>query len=67
MAKPAMGTVTFLFSDIEGSTLLWEMHRQAMERRHDTILRETIEGQGGYSSRPWAMRSVLRLIAPWLL
>src|SRR5919108_6387681 len=44
------GTVTFLFTDIEGSTRLWEQHRQAMPEalaRHDSILREAIEAHGG--------------------
>ncbi|MDQ5853440.1 MAG: tetratricopeptide repeat protein [Chloroflexota bacterium] len=44
------GTVTFLFTDIEGSTTRWEQHRAAMQTalaRHDTILRDAIEGQGG--------------------
>src|SRR5262245_14751763 len=44
------GPVTFLFSDIEGSTQLWEQHPQAMHHvlaRHDAILREVIEQQGG--------------------
>src|SRR5689334_9443963 len=34
------GTVTFLFTDIEGSTRLWEQHPQAMEvalARHDAL------------------------------
>jgi class 3 adenylate cyclase len=38
-------TVTFLFTDIEGSTELWERHMQAMPRalaRHDQILRTAI-------------------------
>ena len=36
------GTVTFLFSDIEGSTRLWEEHPDAMREclaRHDEIMR----------------------------
>ena len=36
------GTVTFLFTDIEGSTGLWEAAPQAMRsalERHDAILR----------------------------
>jgi predicted ATPase/class 3 adenylate cyclase len=44
------GTVTFLFSDIEGSTQRWETHRQKMQealQRHDTRLREQIELHGG--------------------
>jgi predicted ATPase/class 3 adenylate cyclase len=45
------GTVTFLFTDLEGSTRLWEEHREAMKvalARHDEILRDAIEGHGGY-------------------
>src|SRR3712207_2207841 len=44
------GTVTFLFTNIEGSTIRWEQHHAAMQAalaRHDAILREAIEGQGG--------------------
>jgi class 3 adenylate cyclase len=44
------GTVTFLFTDIEGSTTHWEQHREAMQAalaRHDAILRQAIEGHGG--------------------
>lgn len=45
------GTVTFLFSDIEGSTLRWERTHDAMAvalRRHDAILRAALEASGGY-------------------
>ena len=45
------GTVTLLFTDIEGSTQRWESHRAAMEAalaRHDTLMREAIEAHGGY-------------------
>src|SRR5690348_14034231 len=45
------GTVTFLFSDIEGSTKRWEAHRDAMKAavaRHDEIVRGAIVGNGGY-------------------
>jgi len=44
------GTVTFLFTDIEGSTQLWEQHPETMQAalaRHDTILRDTVETHGG--------------------
>ena len=44
------GTVTFLFTDIEGSTQLWEQHPDAMKlalARHDVILRQMIETNGG--------------------
>ncbi len=45
------GTVTFFFSDIEGSTRLWEAHPEHMRaalRRHDAILRASIESNDGY-------------------
>jgi predicted ATPase/class 3 adenylate cyclase len=45
------GTVTFLFTDIEGSTRLWEEEPVAMRTalaRHDEILRSVIEAHGGY-------------------
>lgn len=45
------GTVTFLFSDIEGSTQRWETHRKAMDvamKRHDAHLRAAMESHGGY-------------------
>src|SRR5215210_1212906 len=45
------GTVTFFFTDIEGSTLMWERHQHTMQAaiaRHDFLLREAIEAQGGY-------------------
>jgi predicted ATPase/class 3 adenylate cyclase len=45
------GTVTFLFTDIEGSTQLWEQHVEAMSgalARHEALLREAIEAHGGH-------------------
>ena len=45
------GTVTFLFTDIEGSTRLWETQREAMTAalaRHDALLRQCIEERGGH-------------------
>ena len=45
------GTVTFLFTDIEGSTKLWEQNPDAMRlalARHDQILRQSIEGCKGF-------------------
>src|SRR3954453_2364900 len=44
------GTVTFLFTDLEGSTRLWERHRAAMVpalERHDLGLRQAGEDAGG--------------------
>jgi len=45
------GTVTFLFTDVEGSTRLWAADAEAMSASllvHDSILREAIEAGGGY-------------------
>ncbi len=45
------GTVTFLFTDVEGSTRLWAADKAAMSASllvHDAILRGAIEGSGGY-------------------
>src|SRR5215831_20459803 len=45
------GTVTFLFSDIESSTTLWEQAPQAMHSTlqwHDRVLRSAIESSGGH-------------------
>ncbi|MBN8519856.1 MAG: HDOD domain-containing protein [Candidatus Accumulibacter sp.] len=44
-------TVTFLFTDIEGSTSLWERESVAMRvalQRHNILLSSAIEGHGGY-------------------
>ena len=51
MTAPLTGTVTFLFTDIEGSTSLWEHDAPTMQEalaRHDEILQNTIEDRGGY-------------------
>lgn len=45
------GTVTLLFTDIEGSTQHWERQRTAMPdalRRHDELVRGAIEARGGH-------------------
>ena len=45
------GIVTFLFSDVESSTLLWEDHPREMDdalARHDEIMRLRIEQHRGY-------------------
>ena len=45
------GTVTLLFTDIEGSTRLWESEPDRMAaalRRHDDLIRAEIEEAGGY-------------------
>jgi predicted ATPase len=48
--NPASGIVTFLFTDIEGSTRRWEADADAMAAallRHDDVLREAVTGCGG--------------------
>ena len=45
------GTVTFLFTDIEGSTQLWQQYPEVMPpalERHHTLLRQAIEVYDGY-------------------
>jgi len=45
------GTVTFLFTDIEGSTRLWEQYPEAMRAalaRHDAILKAAIQEHHGH-------------------
>ncbi|MFN8635292.1 MAG: adenylate/guanylate cyclase domain-containing protein [Chloroflexota bacterium] len=45
------GTVTFLLTDIEGSTTRWERQPDAMAAaltRHDALLRAAIEAHGGH-------------------
>ncbi|MFY9665918.1 MAG: adenylate/guanylate cyclase domain-containing protein [Candidatus Cybelea sp.] len=49
-ARPT-GTVTFAFTDIEGSTVRWERDREAMKdavRRHDALMRTAIARHAGY-------------------
>ncbi|MFN0026360.1 MAG: ATP-binding protein [Acidimicrobiales bacterium] len=45
------GTVAFLFTDVEGSTVLWDAHPDAMRsalETHDRIVRHAIETNGGH-------------------
>jgi hypothetical protein len=45
VANPPTGTLTFLFTDIEGSTKMWENDAQAMQAAlasHDELLRWAI-------------------------
>jgi class 3 adenylate cyclase len=45
------GIITFLFTDIEGSTRLWEQYPRAMQSAlalHDAILRHALEANRGY-------------------
>jgi predicted ATPase/class 3 adenylate cyclase len=47
---PPTGTVTFLFTDLEVSTRLWEEHPEAMKlalAHHDAMLRDAVDGHHG--------------------
>ena len=51
MVQLPSGTVTFLFTDIEGSTKRWEQLPEAMAgalRRHNQLLSEAIAARGGF-------------------
>src|SRR6187402_415600 len=55
MADLPTGTVTFLFTDIEGSTALWEREPVAMQAaaaRHDALIEAEVAEQGGVVVRP---------------
>jgi class 3 adenylate cyclase len=48
--SPTTELLTFLLTDIEGSTARWERDRDAMAaavRRHDQLTLETVTGAGG--------------------
>ena len=50
-AELPTGTVTFLFTDLEVSTRLWDLEPDAMQAalaRHDEILREGVAAHGGH-------------------
>jgi class 3 adenylate cyclase len=54
MTRLAGGTLTFLFTDIEGSTRLWERHPEAMQAalaRHDAILEQAVGREGDVFKR----------------
>src|SRR5688572_8679971 len=49
------GTVTFLLTDVEGSTALWEQAPTAMRAalaRHDTLFEAAVLAQHGFHIRP---------------
>ena len=50
-AAAPSGVVTFLFTDVEGSTRRWEADADAMRKAlvaHDEVLRSAIEAHGGF-------------------
>ena len=51
MGELPSGTVTFLFTDLEGSTRLWQEHPVEMRpalARHDELVRGAVEAHDGY-------------------
>lgn len=57
------GTVTFLFSDIDGSTQRWERHREAMKARGGDYFGPTVNRVARYSRPGTAARCCSRVPA----
>ena len=63
------GTLTFLVTDIEGSTRLWQDAPEAMQAalaRHDDILRRSIEAHGGHVFKTAGDAFFAAFTTPWL-
>ena len=55
MAGLPTGTITFLFTDVQGSTRLWEEHPQEMRAalaRHDALIESLVRANRGEVVRP---------------
>src|SRR4051794_22420822 len=55
MTELPSGTVTFLLTDVEGSTVLWEQSPEAMRAalaRHDVLFEDAVHAYGGVHIRP---------------
>src|SRR5919107_5138889 len=51
MTGLSTGTITFLFTDVEGSTKLWERGPEAMSKalsHHDELIRNAVEAHDGF-------------------
>jgi hypothetical protein len=65
MSDLPTGIVAFLFTDLEGSTRLWQEHPETMRSalvRHDELLRDAIEDRGGYVVKTMVMGSMQLLL-----
>ena len=66
-AAAPSGVVTFLFTDVEGSTRRWEADADGMRAAlaaHDKVLRSAIEAHGGFcSSTPVMVCAARRPVA----
>ena len=63
------GTLTFLFTDIEGSTRLWQAAPEAMQAalaRHDAIVRHGVETSGGHVFKTAGDAFCAAFTTPWL-
>ncbi len=63
------GTLTFLFTDIEGSTRLWQAAPVAMQAalaRHDAIVRHGVETRGGHVFKAAGDAFCAAFATPWL-
>ena len=66
---PPSGTVTLLFTDIEGSTRLWEEQRTAMQvalQRHDALVRHCIVAHGGHVFKTGGDAFCAAFLSCWL-
>jgi predicted ATPase/class 3 adenylate cyclase len=55
MSAPLIGAITFLFTDLEGSTRLWDSHPDEARlglARHDQLIEDLIQRHGGALVRP---------------
>ncbi len=68
---PPAGTTIFLFTDIQGSTALWQQYPAAMPAalaRHRSLLENAIQDNGGYIFQivgDASARPSLRQLPPW--
>src|SRR6266542_248585 len=60
MADLPTGTVTLLFTDIEGSTRLWEAHAEAFRAAADALA-AALEAQRALHREPWPEAAKLRV------
>jgi len=62
------GTLTFLFTDIEGSTRLWQAAPDAMQAalaRHDAIVRHGVDARGGHVFKTAGDAFCAAFATPW--
>ena len=54
MTAAPQGTVTLVFTDVQGSTLLWDLYPDGMHQAlqvHNQVLRTVLKERGGYEVR----------------